>query len=165
MQTHTHTQKAPFIFSVCVCVCVASCACFENINLFHHDWYIWEQSEHNQISCLLMHDFIHKKHWVNAENCTQLNWPHRNTPNRHPTTSSICLRVQRVLWATPTHTWVTNFWFQTNLFLPIHKNSKAAAFLAPLPQDKFRTLPKSNSIVIIAFRYFFFFFLRYFLTI
>ena len=50
------------------------------------------------------------------------------------------------------------FLISDNFFLPIHKNSKAAAFLAPLPQDKFRTLPKSNSIVIIAFRYFFFFF-------
>jgi len=125
---YTHTLKKLHLFSLCVCVCVASCACFENINLFHRDWYIWEQSEHNQILCLLMHDFIHKKHWVNAENCTQLNWPHRNTPNRHPTTSSICLRVQCVLWATPTHTWVTNFWFQTTSFSPFTRIQKLQPF-------------------------------------
>lgn len=65
--------------------------CFENINLFQCDWYIWEQSEHNQILCLLMHDFIHKKHWVIAENCTQLTCPHRNHKTNTPPTWAGCL--------------------------------------------------------------------------
>lgn len=160
---HTHAQKAPFIFSVCVCV--ASCACFENINLFHRDWYIWEQSEHNQIF-VFAHAWFHPQETLGQ--CRKL-YPAELTTQEHTKqTPHNLFHLPPCTVCVVSHTYPHlgyKFLISDNLFLPIHKNSKAAAFLAPLPQDKLRTLPKSNSIVIIAFRYFFFFFLRYFLTI
>lgn len=136
---HTHESH---LFSVCVCA--VSSTCFENINSLQHDWYIWEQSEQKQILCLLTHDFLHKKRWVNAKTCTQLNWPHGTTQNKSPhpkhlPAASVCVMCAR------SHTCphlVYNILISHNLFLLRRKNSQAATLWTPPPQEKFGTFSK-----------------------
>ena len=41
-------------------------SCFEYANLLQHNWNIKAHFEHNVTECLLMHNFVHHKHWGNV---------------------------------------------------------------------------------------------------
>lgn len=141
------TLKKHHLFSVCVCA--ASCACFENINLFHCDWYIWEQFEHNQILRLLICTISSTRNTGSMQKIVPSWTDHSGT---HKTDT---LQPLPAFSGTVSHTHShlgDKFLISDKLLLPFHKNSQAAALLTPLPQEKFRTLPKSSSMVITAFR-------------